>query len=152
MHESVRSFVFQYPINNRILEIGSLDVNGTLRDLFPGTDYIGIDIQPGPGVDQIMSGAKLEFPDNSFDGVLYLETMEHDHTFWLTLDEIARVLKDGGRLIATTRGINFPLHNYPNDYYRFTRQFFEDLVGYKDKVVIDDPQISGVFFTGIRYK
>jgi SAM-dependent methyltransferase len=132
------------------LEVGSLDVNGTIRDMFPGTDYTGIDIRPGPGVDQVMSGAKLEFPDNSFDGVLYLETMEHDKTFWLTLSEIARVLKEGGRLVITTRGIGYPLHNYPGDYFRFTEQVFEELEGYQDKVIVSDPQASGILFTGIR--
>jgi SAM-dependent methyltransferase len=150
MHQSVRDFVSRYPIRGRILEVGSLDVNGTIRDMFPGTDYTGIDIRPGPGVDQVMSGAKLEFPDNSFDGVLYLETMEHDKTFWLTLSEIARVLKEGGRLVITTRGIGYPLHNYPGDYFRFTEQVFEELEGYQDKVIVSDPQASGILFTGIR--
>ena len=150
MHQSVRDFVSQHPIKGRILEIGSLDVNGTIRDLFPGTDYTGIDIRPGPGVDQVMSGANLEFPDNSFDGVLYLETMEHDKTFWLTLSEIARVLKEGGRLVITTRGIGYPLHNYPGDYFRFTEQVFEEMEGYQDKVIVSDPQASGILFTGIR--
>jgi SAM-dependent methyltransferase len=150
MHQSVRDFVSRYPIKGRILEVGSLDVNGTIRDMFPGTDYTGIDIRPGPGVDQVMSGAKLEFPDNSFDGVLYLETMEHDKTFWLTLSEIARVLKEGGRLVITTRGIGYPLHNYPGDYFRFTEQVFEELEGYQDKVIVSDPQASGILFTGIR--
>jgi len=150
MHQSVRDFVSLYPIKGRILEVGSLDVNGTIRDMFPGTDYTGIDIRPGPGVDQVMSGAKLEFPDNSFDGVLYLETMEHDKTFWLTLSEIARVLKEGGRLVITTRGIGYPLHNYPGDYFRFTEQVFEELEGYQDKVIVSDPQASGILFTGIR--
>lgn len=152
MHQSVRDFASQYPIKGRILEIGSLDVNGTPRDLFVGTDYIGVDIRPGPGVDKVMSGAKLGFPDASFDGVLYLETMEHDRTFWLTLSEIARVLKDGGRVIITTRGIGYPLHNHPGDYFRFTEQFFQELEGYRDKVIASDPQASGVFFTGIRQR
>jgi SAM-dependent methyltransferase len=150
MHQSVREFVSRYPIKGRILEIGSYDVNGSVRDLFPDTDYLGIDMREGKGVDRVMNGAKLDFDDASFDGVLYLETMEHDKTFWLTLAEISRVLKKGGRLIITARGIGFPLHDYPGDYYRFTKQFFEDLEGYQDKIVIDDPQYSGVFFTGLR--
>lgn len=98
----------------------------------------------------MMEGAALEFPDKSFDGVLYLETMEHDRTFWLTLAEIGRVLKEGGRLIITTRGIGFPLHNHPHDYYRFTEQFFEELEGYQEKVIVSDSQASGILFTGVR--
>lgn len=150
MHQSVREFVSHYPIKGRILEIGSYDVNGSVRDLFPDTDYIGIDMREGKGVDKVMNGAKLDFPDKSFDGVLYLETMEHDKTFWLTLAEIGRVLKEGGRLIATARGIGFPLHDYPGDYFRFTEQFFRELEGYDDKVVVADPQLPGVLFTGLR--
>jgi len=67
---------------------GSLDVNGTPRELFKECEYVGVDIRPGDGVDHVMTGAQSGFLDDAFHVVLYLETMEHDRTFWLTLDEI----------------------------------------------------------------
>ena len=36
----------------RVLEIGAMNVNGSLRDhMRPDMDYIGIDMEEGPGVD-----------------------------------------------------------------------------------------------------
>ena len=42
------------PAPTRVIELGSLNVNGGLRHLFPPEcDYIGVDLQPGPGVDVV---------------------------------------------------------------------------------------------------
>ena len=35
----------------RVLEVGSLDINGSVRELFEKCDYTGVDLQMGPGVD-----------------------------------------------------------------------------------------------------
>jgi 23S rRNA G2069 N7-methylase RlmK/C1962 C5-methylase RlmI len=38
----------------RVLEIGSYDVNGGIRHLFRGaSDYVGVDLDHGPGVDRV---------------------------------------------------------------------------------------------------
>lgn len=37
------------------LEVGSLNVNGTVRDLFTGV-YLGVDMRDGPGVDTASPG------------------------------------------------------------------------------------------------
>lgn len=42
------------------------------------------------------------------------------------VQEIYRVLRKGGKLILTTRFV-FPIHEAPNDYYRFTRYGLEKL-------------------------
>jgi SAM-dependent methyltransferase len=122
VHDSVRAFVagivgIMGLRDASVLEVGSLDVNGSVRDLFSGP-YIGIDASPGAGVDMVMDAHRLEVAPG-FDVVLCLEMVEHDSAFWLTLGEVGRVLRPGGTLILTTRGSGFPEHRYPLDYWRF---------------------------------
>lgn len=84
----------------RFLEVGSYDVNGSVRHHFnrPGDSYIGVDLVPGPGVDLIGNGADSRFPDEHFDVVLSFEVLEHDPRWERTLINMARMLKPGGIL------------------------------------------------------
>lgn len=109
-----------------VLEIGSRNINGTPRRFFTGT-YIGVDMVDGPEVDIVAVSDSLPFPDESFDCVVCTEMLEHDPNPWLTLPEIARVLRPGGFVILTARGIGYPLHGFPDDYWRFTESAFRHL-------------------------
>lgn len=89
-----------------LLEIGSLDVNGTVRPCFPrATPYVGIDLGVGPCVDVVASGHDFG-PDEAFDTVVTTECLEHDPGWDETLRNIVRVLRPGGTLLLTcaTRG------------------------------------------------
>jgi SAM-dependent methyltransferase len=110
------------------LEVGSLNVNGSVRPLFTGA-YVGVDMRPGPGVDKVANAADLPFDDVTFEVVVSTEMLEHDATFWLSVPEMARVLAPGGHLLLTTRGIGFPLHEYPHDLWRFTTDAIRLLLG-----------------------
>ena len=90
-----------HPASGPLLEIGSLDVNGTVRDLFPGASpYVGIDLAPGPGVDVVASGHDFG-PDEAFATVVSTECLEHDPGWHETLATAVRVLRPGGALILT---------------------------------------------------
>ncbi len=120
----------------RVLEVGSLDVNGNPRSLFPdATEYIGVDMRAGRNVDRVVNGHDLEaaFMPIRFDTVLCFETLEHDAEFWRTLAAIRAVLKPGGMFLVTTPTLGFPAHRYPKDYYRFTEDAYRDVVlaGYR---------------------
>lgn len=134
------------------LEVGSLDVNGSVRSLFRGP-YIGIDMRDGPGVDVVGTADHLPFPDDAFDVVVTTEMLEHDPTFWLSLAEIGRVLRPGGHLLLTTRGSGFGEHNEPSDYFRFmpaSRAVLAALAGCKVVVEALDPEVPGIFVHGQR--
>ena len=126
MQEQVRLFAEAYEAG-RTLEIGSYDVNGGVRQYFD--DYIGIDMREGPGVDEVMNSHNMHvfFGPDSFDTVLWLETIEHDRHWWLTLEQIHLVLKPGGLLYISTPSPAMPEHSYPEDYWRFTRPGFKQL-------------------------
>lgn len=46
----------------RILEIGSYDVNGSVRKFFPESVYTGVDLCAGPGVDLVGFGHEVALP------------------------------------------------------------------------------------------
>lgn len=131
MHESVLRWAKQKVDEHNlsglsVLEVGSLDVNGSVRGFFSG-DYIGIDMRPGSGVDVVENAHHLSFPSNSFDAVVCTEMLEHDSEPWSTLLQIGRVLRPDGWLLLTARGFGFPQHDFPSDYWRFTVGAFESL-------------------------
>lgn len=117
--------------SGRILDIGARDVNGCVRDLFPGREYYGLDKEPGRNVDFIMNVRKLQ---GHWDHILCLEMLEHDPEPHVVLWKIRKHIKPGGRMVVTTRGPLYPLHDEPEDYYRFTEhglgfllRFFDDV-------------------------
>jgi SAM-dependent methyltransferase len=69
----------------------------------------------------IRADLRHHFPlrDGSVDGVICAEVIEHVPDHRLVLEEIARVLKPGGRAVITTP-FNFHYHPDPEDYRRFT--------------------------------
>ena len=87
-----------------VLDIGSMDVNGSLRDFRPeGSLYIGVDLSTGNGVNLVVrSNCQLPFADEVFDIVVATSCFEHDAMFWLTFLEVCRVLKRGGYVYLNT--------------------------------------------------
>ena len=84
-----------------VLEIGSLDINGSVRSFFAGTKYTGVDVAAGPGVDEVCQGQLVGHPSGSFDVVISCECMEHN-PFWVeTIANIFRLAKPGGLIIVS---------------------------------------------------
>lgn len=109
MHAAAFDFVFRHSRllgpRKRVLEIGACDVNGSVRQLFAGAEYLGLDCRPGPGVDVVADAASWRPEDGAkFDTVVSTECLEH------ALDPAAicrtahEVLVDGGVLILTAAG------------------------------------------------
>jgi hypothetical protein len=106
--------------NLHILDVGSLDLNGSLRRFAPsGANYIGIDLAPGPGVDLVLNDPyQFPFDDNKFDAIISTSSFEHDSMFWLTFLEIVRVAKQGAPIYINAPS-NGSYHLYPRDCWRF---------------------------------
>lgn len=85
----------------KTLEIGSLDINGSIRSFFTNADYIGVDVAPGPGVDEVRQGQLVDYPTGTFDVVISCECMEHN-PFWVeTLSNMFRMAKPGGLVVVS---------------------------------------------------
>lgn len=105
---------------HNILDIGSRDVNGSLRSVKPeGAAYLGMDLQPGPGVELVLQDPHhLPIDDASVDVVVSTSCLEHDPLFWLSFGEMLRVLKPGGFLYINAPS-NGNYHGCPCDHWRF---------------------------------
>jgi predicted nucleic acid-binding Zn-ribbon protein/SAM-dependent methyltransferase len=103
-----------------ILEIGSQDINGSLRDCAPaGAVYLGADLAEGPGVDVLLADPYvLPFASDRFDALVASSCFEHSQMFWLTFLEMVRVAKPGGFLYINAPS-NGKYHAYPVDNWRF---------------------------------
>ena len=106
----------------RVLDVGSMDVNGSYRQYFDDAAwaYTGADVEPGPGVDLVLASPIRwrELRSGTFDVVISGQALEHIEFPWVTILEIARVLKTGGIacLIAPAGGYE---HRYPLDCWRY---------------------------------
>ena len=103
-----------------IAEIGSQNVNGSVRDIFPQNwKYIGMDIQEGNGVDITIEN-EYTFPleNESVDCVVTISCFEHSQMFWLSFLEGLRILKPNGLLYINVP-TNTVYHPYPQDAWRF---------------------------------
>jgi len=81
----------------RVLDIGSLDVNGSNRYLFEDCEYIGLDVAPGKNVDVVCIAHEYN-NDNLFDVVISTNALEHDIYHKFTLKKMISLLKSGGLL------------------------------------------------------
>lgn len=90
--------------SSAVIEIGSRDVNGTIRGLFPDSrSYVGLDIADGPLVDWIGDAADYQAPE-LVDAVVTCEVLEHAPDWRGLLQAAASWLKPGGLLIVTAAG------------------------------------------------
>jgi SAM-dependent methyltransferase len=123
-----------------VLEVGSYQVPGqeeiaNLRSFFPGKRYLGIDLRPGPGVDEIADVEALPFADGAFGTVIAMNTFEHVPHFWRGFDEAYRVMRPDGALLISCP-FYFHIHDHPRDYWRFSPQAFELLLDrYPQKIL-----------------
>ena len=117
----------------RVLDIGSREQKGRggARDLFPDSQFVGIDIVEGSNVDEIVDAYDLypHFKANYFDAVLCLHVIEHLHSIHIVLEEIDIVLtQPGGYLYVSIPTIGYPVHNHPGDYWRLTEQAVREVI------------------------
>lgn len=168
-HAYVASVVAANPglASGRVLEVGSYDVNGTIRDLFGG-DYLGVDLTPGPGVDLVASGTDLDDPDG-FDVTVSTECFEHDPRWRETFANMARLTRPGGLTVFTCASRGRVEHGTRrtlvgdspgtqaegSDYYRnVTADDFTgiDLDGWFRMWRFDTYALTGdLYFTGVRH-
>lgn len=108
--DAVRRHFPEYFQWRNVLEVGSLDINGSLRDFFQNCNYVGVDIGPGPGVDITCSGHELLFPDESFHTVISAECFEHNPYWQQTFGKMVDLTHPDGLIVFSCAGEGRPEH------------------------------------------
>lgn len=119
-----RAVTETFTLPEPIVEIGAFQVAGqpeelSLRRLFPGRDYTGLDLRWGPGVDRVADVERLPQPAGSVGTLIAMNTFEHVRRFWQGFAEVRRVLRPDGVFLLSCPFF-FHIHDHPHDYWRFT--------------------------------
>lgn len=132
-------------VSGALLEVGSFNYPGqddvALRPVVSGlvTSYLGVDMYPGPGVDQVINenAAVWPFSANSFDTIVSVTLLENIKNPTAHMREMFRILRPSGTLFLSSF-FAAPIHDFPNDYWRFTPSCLKMLVEGAGLVVFGD--------------
>jgi len=109
----------------RILDVGCGD--RPYDPLFSSaSEIVGFDRPGNPYADVHGEIEAIPIPDASFDVVLCLQVLEHIPDPAAAVRELRRVVRPGGRVLASTHGI-YPFHPNPDDLWRWTHTGLERL-------------------------
>jgi SAM-dependent methyltransferase len=108
--QSVKQFLPEYFEGTKVLEIGSLNINGSVRQFFQGCDYTGLDIGEGRDVDVVCPGEDYGAASGTFDAVISCEAMEHNPGWRQTWLNMLRMVKPGGLVLMTCASIGRKQH------------------------------------------
>lgn len=129
--ELVRLCAESLPLKEPVYDFGSWQAPGQawgdLRPLFPRKEFVGADMREGPGVDRLMNIHSLHMADEAIGTALCMDTLEHVEYPRRAITEVYRVLKPDGVFILSTV-LDFRIHDYPGDFWRFTPAGLESLL------------------------
>lgn len=141
MNEAMKFFFKNLAPRPKVIEIGTRrwDPNRPThhKEMFPNaSEYIMTDYMEGQDVDIVSDAHDLvkTFGLHTIDAVWSSATWEHLHSPWKASESVMAVLKRGGVFFIQTHQ-TFPIHGYPNDYFRFTDKALAHLFKYAKEVV-----------------
>lgn len=107
---NLRQNLPEYFRSTKVLELGSLDINGSVRPLFEGCEYTGIDVGPGKGVDVVCPGQDYTAAARSFGVVISCEMMEHNPNWQETWLNMLRMVRADGLVVMTCASVGRKKH------------------------------------------
>lgn len=166
---SVRASFPKYFTAGKVLEIGSLNINGSVRQFFDNCDYIGIDVGAGRDVDIVCEGHKYEADAETFDTVISCECFEHNPHWAETFHNMINLCKTGGLVIMTCATTGRPEHGTTRtspadspltvgkgwEYYKnLTEEDFNNIINASEVFTSHNysvnPQSHDLYFWGIK--
>lgn len=109
-----------------------------------GCELFVLDIRREAGVEVIGTAYSLPAADNSLDIACLFQVLEHLHDPQKALQECARVLVPGGRVLITAPQFSH-IHGWPSDYFRYTRFGLRHLAEVAGLEVLDERPMGGRF-------
>lgn len=136
-------------VQGPVLEVGSKDYGSTstFRGVYTASEYIGVDMAPGKGVDAVVDlvegiGA---LPPAHFELIICCSVMEHVRRPWVFAENLARLVRPGGRIYISVPWV-WRYHAYPDDYFRFSWRGIAELFPGFDWTALEySTTVSGEF-------
>lgn len=101
-----------------ILELGSYDVNGSIRTIFDNTSkYVGLDLIKGPGVDIVYDGKNIPI-NQEFDLCISCECFEHNPNYFENFIKMIELAKKDGLVVFTCASIGRREHGTTDSNFR----------------------------------
>lgn len=117
--------VKRLPSEATILDVGA--GHGDFADIFEGKNYYSLDIVPYAEVDLVCDlGQTIPFRPGTFDAVVLMNVLEHVYENRGLVQNIAKILKPGGKLIITVPFL-LKVHQAPFDFSRYTPYYLSQL-------------------------
>ena len=120
MHPEIDQFIVKvkekfpkYFKGKKVLEVGSQNINGSVRSHFKNCDYLGIDLGEAPGVDKVEDASKMTYFEE-YDVVISSEMLEHCEDWKNALVNMYQATKPEGIFILTCAGPNRQEHGTNN--------------------------------------
>ncbi len=122
-------------LEGRVIEVGSLDVNGSVREVIKVE--VGVDMRRGRRVDLVCSVSDLpnHFPPGSFDACISTETLEHAEDWKSFIQVTWDLVKEGGYIVMTMASVHKGRHAYPDDYWRMDHSHIRKIYPNAEEIV-----------------
>lgn len=119
-HDPIAAQVIRNHADGLVLDAGS-GFKSTVYEHVVNLEVVGY-----PSTDVLGVGEHLPFATGSFDAALSLNVLEHVRDPFRCAQELARVVRPGGKLYASAPFLQ-PYHGYPHHYYNMTASGLENL-------------------------
>lgn len=125
----IRLFGQRTPSDGKWVDIGG--GGSPYRDAIAESSdlYLSFDIVARSDTSVVGDAHAMGLRCNSVKGIILTEVLEHLHSPWLAVRELARILEPGGVVVVTVPQY-WHVHGWPSDYYRYThhglRHLFEE--------------------------
>lgn len=153
----------------RVIDIGSLDINGGPHQNISPKEYVGVDLAEGPNVDLVSRGEDVALPSGYFDVAMSSECFEHNPKWRETFRNMHRLTRPGGLVIFSCATRGRPEHGTTrsdggysapfvvaqgSEYYKnvseFSALFVSARLGFSEMWTLVEPAHCDLFFAGIR--
>lgn len=85
---------------SRVIEFGSYNINGSIRQVFDVDDYTGLDWRAGPCVDVVSLAHEFK-ADGEYNTIVSASMLEHDPHWEASIKNMLSMLTDDGILVMT---------------------------------------------------
>jgi len=141
----------EYFNNVKVLDIGSLDINGNNRHLFNNSKYIGIDRNDGLNVSITTDFLNYDCPNDYFDIVISTESLHEDDTYDETIKKIINVIRPGGAFLLTVASDKRVQDNPKN---KFTKKILNSIKNFEnnfpDGIFEYENTFGDLYFFGVK--